>query len=716
MATAPDIQEVEGTKVDAQAEANRVVFERAMTRFAYTVPPQQEIRALALQARRFCYIAGAQWEGPWGETFENAIKLEIDKVKRGVDKIRRDYRANRIAPDFRPKGGDSDQETADTLDGMYRADSNHFKAQQALDNAFEEAVAGGFGAWRLTTAWADPLDKDSDEQRINPGMTIVDADQRVFFDPNSKLYDKSDARFAYVLTADQRQSVEEEYPGCVTWGDDLWKTYWDWFTPDVIVKCEYYEVEEKDSKLLIFTQALSGEEERWWSSDLTPEDRAEYEARGYVVRTQTRKRRRIRKWLLSGGEVLRDYGYIAGDCIPVIPVYGDRTYIDNMERFEGYVARRMDAQRVYNSSISRVAEVNALAPREKPIFAAEQMPPHLQTLWANQEIERHPYALVNPLIDPATGQMISPGPIGKIEAPQFPPVAAALLTISKEDLLEDLNDPDEVAANVSAEAMDIAATRVDARSGIFLDNMAQSVQRAGEVYLSMCRDIYWQQGRVVETQSEDGDDGEAVLGEPYTDKAGKYGVRNDFSRGQYKVVVSVTEATATRRDKTVKSMLKIAEMATAAQDMEGAQAAMITAGLNLDGEGLENYQKWNRRRAIQMGLEEPNEEEQAEMAQAQQNQQPDPTALALMAQAKDSAAAAELKAAQKAKTEAEVGLTEAKTVETLASAKAKGADAQATMLDAHVGAEDAATRRFAAIKPANDREEPRQRIRRGNEL
>lgn len=724
MASAPAIvEEVEGREVDAQAKGNRDIHEKAMRRFTYTVEPQVQARAIALQARRFVYIVGAQWEDQWGEWFENSIKLEIDKVKRGVDKIRRDYRANRIVPDFRPKGTGSDQETADTLDGLWRADANHFKAQQGIDNCFEEGAAGGMGAFRITTAWADPLDKESDEQRINPAMIIVDADQRVFFDPNSKLYDKSDAKFCFVLTADQRQSFEEDYPDCSTsWPDGMVKPFFDWYTPDVIIKCEYYDVEEKDAKLLIFSHVLTRDEQRYWQSEITPEDRADLEAQGYVAKVQTRRRRRVRKWLLSGNEVLRDYGYIAGDCIPVVPFYGDRAYVDNMERFEGYVARRMDRQRVYNAMISRLAETNALAPREKPIFLAEQMPPHLQELWALQEHERHPYALVNGVFGP-NGEQIALGPIGMIKSPDIPQVTAALLQQANNDLLEDMNDPDEVASNVSAEAMDIAATRVDAKSQIFIDNFAQTMRRAGEIYLAQCRDVYWQPGRSVETMSEDGDDGEAVLQENYTDESGKYGVRNDFVSGSYKVVVDVTEATATRRDKTVKTMLKVAELSGEVGDQEGAQAALITATLNMDGEGLEDFQKFNRQRAIKLGLVEPNEEEQAEMQAAQQQAQPDATQIALLAQAKDSTAAAELKGAQKGKVEAEVGLTQAKTVQTLADAKAKGADAQATLLDAHAGVEDAATRRMAAhtgLHDANTRrrtaandEQPRQKIRRG---
>lgn len=114
-------------------------------------------------------------------------------------------------------------------------------------------------------------------------------------------------------------------------------------------------------------------------------------------------------------------------------------------------------------------------------------------------------------------------------------------------------------ANTSAEAMDIAAARVDAKSGIYLDNMRQSIQCEGEIYLGMLPDVYVEEGREVEIMSEDGDDGTEILSEPYTTATGVSSVRNDFQRGQYKVIASVTEATATRRDKTVKSALNMAE-------------------------------------------------------------------------------------------------------------------------------------------------------------
>lgn len=698
------------------------LHKRALARFDDASLPQMEIRAHALLCRRFIAVPGAMWEDGTGETFENAVKLEIDKLSKGVEKIVGDYRKNRIVPDFKPAGGTGDQETADTLDGIHRADNQHFKSSQARDNAFEEAVVGGFGAYRLANDYADPSDKDSDEQRVNPGLTIADADQRVFFDPNSKLYDKSDARYAFVLTAEAKDAFEEEYDGKAAsdWPDGKLRGAFDWFTPDVVIKAEYYEVETRTENLLVFTHRLTDAEERWWEDELDREQLAELKVRGWVKSVQKRERKRVRKVVMSGAEVIEDCGFIAGDMIPIVPVYGKRSYVDNVERFRGFVSKRMDAQRLYNLKVSKSAEIDALSPREKPIFAAEQMPAHLAAMWANQEKDRHPYALVNPLLDPVTGGIAAAGPIGKIEPPTLPPVTAMLLQIAAADLNEETEDgADEVVANTSADAMDIAATRIDAKSDLYLDNMRQSVQREGEIYLGMARDCYFEQGRVVETMSVDGDDGEAVLAEPFTDESGVFRIRNDFSRGKYKVIAGVTEATATRRDKTVKSMLGTAAVAQKAGDNELAQVCVLTAIRNQDGEGMGVVQEYSRKRLVAMGVEEPNEEEKAEMEAA--GQTPDPTALLAEAQA----------IALKASAAKDASLAEKAAADTLA-AKLKpvidGYNAETQRIKAFTGKENplgaAAEENLGPVVertatdplPANDTEPPRPRIRMGREL
>lgn len=648
------------------------VHKRAIRRFDATVIPQIPMREESLLARRFVEIPGAQWEGPWGEQFENSIRVEVPKIGRAIRKIETDYRENRIVPDFKPDGGESNQDTANTIAGMHRADSYKFKAQEARDNAFQEAIRGGFGAYRLINVHEDEYDRDNDKQRINPGALITDADQHVFFDPQAKSYGKHEAGFAFVLLPYTPEAFKDEFGEAepTDWPENLRHSTYDWYRPEVVMACEYYEVEDRQETLYVLTHPLITEEERVWKSEIEDEALADKKLAGWNVAIQRRKRRRVHKYILSGVRVLEDCGVIAGCRIPIVPVYGQRTFIDGMERFKGHVQDRMDSQRTYNAQVSRLAETSARSPQEVPIFAAEQMPPEYAKLWSRLHIDRHPYALVNPLTDPTTGQLVSAGPIGYVKPPELAPVTAALLQIANTDLIEEDQDgADTVKANTSAEAMDIAAARVDAKSGIYLDNMRQSVQCEGEIYVGMLPDVYVEEGREVDTMSEDGDDGTEKLGEMYTDGRGVPSVRNDFSRGKYKVIVSVTEATATRRDKTVRSALNTAEIALKAGDMELAQASIITAIMNSDGEGIEDLQAYARKRGLQIGLVEPNEEEQAQMQE--QAQQPDPATVLANAQAEALGAQAEKDRANAGKLVADTALSKAKTLETLTDAGVK---------------------------------------------
>ena len=669
---------------DAQSEGGDEIHDRAIQQIDKCIAFQQDVRALALAARRFVAIPGAQWEGLWGEQFGHGLRVEINKTARGHRKIILDYLANRIIPTFRNVGSDSDEHTAQTIGGLHRADSYNFKAQQARDNAFREASAGGFGAYRLATAWDDEDDKDNDDLRVNPGLLIADADQCVYFDPNSQLYDKSDARWVAVLIAMSREAFEADYPGAspVSMAPHVWKPHYEWFRPDQITICEYYEKERVSGTLWIFKHKITSDEQRWWSDDLEDGQMADLKAQGYGVRKQIRKRGRVHKWVMSGAEILEDCGYIAGCELPIVPVYGNREYIDGKERFTGHVQMAMDPQRAYNAQISKMIETAALAPREVPIFLDEQMPPNLAELWASQNIDRHPYALVKAIRNEA-GEIVQAGPIGKVEAPQLSANMAAIIQISGADIAELTNaddGADEVRANTSAEAMDIAATRVDAKSGIYIDNMRQSVQREGEIYLSMAREVYCRPGRVVETQAEDGEDGEETLVEPYTASNGVYGMRNDLAKGKYKVISDVTEATSTLRDRTVRRMLEVSQAAVAAQSMELAAACLATAVANMDGEGINELQAWNRKVMLQLGVAQPNEEEKRQIAEAAQQQQqakPDPQAQALQAQAEALAADAQLKMAQTAKSAADTETAKAKTLLTLAQAHALGGPSEA---------------------------------------
>jgi hypothetical protein len=163
-------------------------------------------------------------------------------------------------------------------------------------------------------------------------------------------------------------------------------------------------------------------------------------------------------------------------------------------------------------------------------------------------------------------------------------------------------------------------------------------------------------------------------------------------------------------------MMGLAKLSIEAADQEGAQAAIITAGANLDGEGMDEYKSWNRKRGLALGLFEPNEEEKAAMAEQAQNAQPAATDKVLEAQAGALAAQAQKDVKLADKAEADTALSEAKVIQTLADAEKKRHEAHSTLRQTGIAAHEAETKRLAATRPANDAAPSRPRIRMGRDL
>ncbi|MFV1017203.1 portal protein, partial [Klebsiella pneumoniae] len=114
-------------------------------------------------------------------------------------------------------------------------------------------------------------------------------------------------------------------------------TYFDWYTPDVAYIAEYYEVEEVKKRMIKFENKLNGDIKQIEKSELKAQI-ADLTALGYVeVSRRTIKDRKVHKYLMCGSQILEDYGYIAGKEIPIVIDYGQRWFVDNVERYMGHV-------------------------------------------------------------------------------------------------------------------------------------------------------------------------------------------------------------------------------------------------------------------------------------------------------------------------------------------------------------------------------------------
>jgi hypothetical protein len=637
------------------------IHQQARAEFDQIQSALYQERMNCLGDRRFCSLAGAQWEGPLGQQFENKPRFEVNKVHMAVQRIINEYRNNRIGVYFVSKEGEEYDKLADTCAGLYRADEQSPTAEEAYDNAFEEAVMGGFGAWRLRTEYKNEEDPEEDEQRvcIEP---IFDADTSVYFDLGAKRQDKADAKRCFVLTSMTYDAYKAEWnDDPSTWPKTITRSQFDWYTPSVVYVAEYYVVEEVSQQIRIYRD-FSGKEESLGPDELDEEE--EMLATGWKeVRRKKVKTRKVRKYIMSGAKILEDCGYIAGKNIPIVPVYGKRWFVDNVERCMGHVRLAKDAQRLKNMQLSKLGEIAALSAVEKPILLPEQVAGH-QLMWAEDNLKNYPYLLINPITD-ANGNTAPGGPVAYTKPPSIPPSMAALLQLTEADMQEILGSPqqgDKMVSHLSGKTVELIQQRLDMQTFIYMSNMAKAVKRCGEIWLSIAKDIFVEQGRKMKSVASNGKMEPVELMKPVVNEEGEIEYENDMSDADYDVQVLVGPSSQTKRGATVRALT---DMMTLTQDPEMTQVLSAMAMLNMDGEGVEDVRDYFRKKLLRMGVVRPTDTEAQEMAVEAQNAQPDPQAQYLQAASEEAIARASKAQADSILAVARAEEARAKTTETL---------------------------------------------------
>jgi hypothetical protein len=623
-------------------------------------------RLQCLQDRRFYSLCGAQWEGPLWDQYENKPKFEVNKIMLAVIRIVNEYRNNRITVDYVSKDGTDNAKLAEVCDGLYRADEQASVADEAYDNAFEEAVGGGIGAWRLRTVYEDEENDEDDRQRIRM-EPIFDADSSVFFDLNAKRQDKSDAKYAFVVTSMTRESYKETYNDDPTdWPKIIHQYEFDWATPDVVFVAEYYKVEEKTETIRIF-EAIDGTEERYTARDFENDETLEETLMAIgtrEVRQKRVKRMRVRKYIMSGGRVLEDAGYIAGKCIPIVVVYGKRWFVDNIERCMGAVRLAKDAQRLKNMQLSKLGEISALSSIEKPIMTPEQVAGH-QLMWAEDNLRDYPYLLINPITGP-DGNTQAAGPLAYTKSAAIPPAMAALLQITEQDMQDILGNPqgaDKIVSGVSGKAVEMIQTRVDMQTYIYMSNFAKGMKRCGEIWLSMAKEIYVEGERKMKTIAPTGESSVVELMRPMIDpETGAMVTENDLSNATFDVVADVGPSSSSKRAATVRALTGMLQITS---DPETAQVLTAMAMMNMEGEGVSDANAYFRKKLLRMGVVQPTDDEAEELMAEMQGKPQDPNAMYLQAAAEEATAKAAKARADTVETVASAELKRAQTLQTL---------------------------------------------------
>lgn len=585
------------------------------------------------------------WISQWDSQFLNGVSLEyrgqFDMLRKAGRQITSDIKANPTQVNFEPVDG-TDPDAGDLLDGMYRTDTRNNAAQEAKENATTESIVCGVGAWELRHEYK--TNRRGDSKQVIRRYPLYEANNQIFWDPNAKLQDKSDADWVSCLIAYSEDGYKElvfdltgeeidDVPGSFAWPEHSYVYPW------VIGDSEYYVTRfyyrEKIKVKTMIWRSLLGEERMITEEDF--DDMEEFLAdNDFELISETEKEQyQIHLYIVGGGDEVLDRSIIAGENIPVVPVYGERAFVEGEEHYEGITRLAKDPQRLRNFQMSYLADIVSKSPRTKPIFFADQIQGFEFMYEENGADSNYPYMLQNR--KDANGNELPQGAIAQM--PESPAPTALIQSIQlSQDAINDVASSDlpgdYTDTNLSGKALTQIQKRFDMQSYNYQHNLRVALRRDGEIYASMASVIYDSEQEVVLTKVDGTRANEIINQEEINPQNLQLETKNDVTNFVFDVYADIGPAYQTVKEE-AKTELKEMFMSMAPDDPKR-DILMLEYMTLQDGLAFKSMRDYARKQLILQGIKEPEtEEEQIMVMQAQQAQanQPDPQMMMLMAEA-----------------------------------------------------------------------------------
>lgn len=500
-------------------------------------------------------IRFAQLEEQWPETVRKQRELEgrpcltVNMLAPMIRQVVNDARQNKPGITVHPADDAADAETAEILNGIIRNIEQSSNAEVAYDTALECAVAGGFGYFRINTAYTsdDTFDQDIVIERISNPLSV-------YGDPESAAADSSDWDTAFVVETLSKAAFERQYKGAdpVDWqGDDAWAGMSaPWLDGDHVMVAEYWRREETMRQVvLLSTGEVVDAGEYAANKDIL-------DAIGVTVQGEREVRsKKVVQRVLSGAEELKKVEW-AGKYIPIIPVYGSEVNLNGKRHFRSLIRSAKDSQRMRNYWRTTSTELVALAPKA-PFIGRKGAFETDAGKWATANTQSHAYIEYDG---------------------NDAPLRSSFAGIPAGALQEALNASDDIKSIVgiynsslgarSNETSGVAIQARDAQADTgtfhFIDNLSRGIRHAGRVLLDLIPSVY-PVPRVLRIIGPDGKPSLKTVNEetmepeidpatgkpmqdPETGQIAQVAKIYDLTSGKYDLVVKAGPSFASKRD------------------------------------------------------------------------------------------------------------------------------------------------------------------------
>lgn len=597
----------------------------------------------------------SQWDDDLLSESQLSFRGEFNILRKAGRQIMADLRLNPVQPDFKPKD-ENREDDAEILDGLYRADDRRLSSQEAYDFATQDAVVCGYGAWEIYTEYE--TNRIGDTNQVIRRRYIPEANNTCFFDPNAKSLDKSDANYVSILYnysedgyKDLVKELTGEEPDCsnksFAFPEQSFNFPWASQQEHVYVCVFYHRKKVKDNVLTLTrrSELEASVEPPMIVRESEAEDMLdELVNDGFEVTEEKEiERWEVTRYIASGDDIL-SAEVVAGENIPVIPVYGE--YVPQVEGecvYQGITRLAKDPQRLRNFQMSYLADIVSRSPRNKPIFLPEQVQGFEFMYEENGADNNYPYLLQNKT--DGNGSDLPIGPISVMPDQGIPQALAASIDLTRQavedvanpGIAQDIADPD-----LSGKAVLALQNRMDQQSYIYQHNFKHAKRRDAEVYASMANDVFDTPRRVtIETQ--DGTKKQAELFMAVLDDNGNPKVINDLTNIEFDVYAEIGTTFESQKQQTLE---QLGSMMAGLQPDDPLQKILLMKSIELmPGVKFDDVREYARQQLVLMGIKEPETPE--EMQMLQQSQQPQPDAAMVLAQAEQIKAQAQLAETQR---------------------------------------------------------------------
>ena len=485
----------------ARQRGDAEVLREARKLFERCVTWESVARANARIDRRFANgDSYNNWQ--WDQTVRTARGdrpcLTHNKVRQHNLQIINDARQNKQSVKITPVGGNASYEAAQVFEGIIRRIEYQSKAMDAYSTATYHQVESGIG---YVTVDTDYVDEGSFEQEIY--IRRVADPETIYLDPDCKMYDKSDARYAFVfedIPRDQWESEHGENAAPPPAALDMPRSN-DWVTKDHVRVATYWRRNEDEDRLHLLRDGRVLRE-----SELD-DDQLDI-LRPLIDQTRTTSEASV-EWFRIEGEKIADRGEWVGKYIPIVPWLGEETVIDGILDRKGHTRSQIDAQRIYNYWASAAVEQVALQSKV-PYIGQVAAFEGFETYWNTANVKNYAYL-------PYNGKDDDGNPIPPPQRAPPPEMASAYvqgMTIARQDLLDvtgqyqaELGMPSNERSGV---AIQQRQRQGDNATYHYIDNQSKAIRQIGRILIDLIPKVY-DTTRVMKILAEDGSDQEIIL-------------------------------------------------------------------------------------------------------------------------------------------------------------------------------------------------------------